>query len=94
MLTAEAGVPVTGPDDDPSLTFVEPSLAFSVASYGDQSIRLRVHLTHLAAPPWQVIDDKLNTWTYFVELDVDRSEIVRAAEDWSSETIAFPRRSS
>jgi hypothetical protein len=90
----EAGVPVTEPDDDPSLTFLEPSLAFSVGSYEDQGVRLRVHLSHLAAPPWQDIDDKLNTWAFFIELDLDRSELVRAAEEWSNEADAYPRRSS
>jgi hypothetical protein len=56
---------VTEPEADPSLTFLEPSLAFSVAFYEDQGVRLRVHLSHLAAPPWQDIDDKLNSWAFF-----------------------------
>jgi hypothetical protein len=90
----EATVPVTEPDDNPSLTFVEPSLAFSVASYQDQGVKLRVHLSHLAAPPWHDFDQKLNTWAFFVELDLDRSELERAAQEWSNEADAFPRRSS
>jgi hypothetical protein len=90
----KAAVPVTDPDEYPSLTFLEPSLAFSVASYEDQCVRLRVHLSHLAAPPWQDIDDKLNTWAFFVELDLDRSELARAREEWSNEADAFPRRST
>ena len=89
----EAGVPETEPDDRPSWTFLEPSLAFSVGSYENQGVRLRVHLSHLAAPPWQDFDERLNTWAFFVELDLDRSELVRAAAEWSNEADAFPRRS-
>jgi len=91
---ADSQVPVTKPHEDPSLTFLEPSLAFSVASYGDQVVTLRVHLSHQAAPPWQDIYDKLNTWTLFVELPMGIGELQAAAADWNREAEAFPRRTS
>lgn len=89
---AESQVPTTGPDEDPALTFIEPSLGFSVASYGDRTVNLRVHLSHLAAPPWQDIDDKLNTWTFFVELLIGLNDVRSAASSWNREAAAFPPR--
>lgn len=87
-----AKVPPTGPDDDPTLTFLEPSLAFSVTSYGDHLVRLRVHLGYEAAPPWQDSDEKLSRWTFFVELAVDIGDLEAAAADWNREAEAFPPR--
>ena len=83
----------TDPDDDPSLTFLEPALAFSVASYDGQIATVRVHLSHGAAPPWQDIDDKLSTWTFFVELSVPKVDLAAAAQQWTNEIAAFPPRS-
>jgi hypothetical protein len=91
---ARSQVPPTEPDDDPSLTFLEPSLAFSVASYGEEVVTLRAHLSHQAAPPWQDIDDKLNTWTFFIELTVGNADLEAAVIDWDRESAAFPRRPS
>jgi hypothetical protein len=89
---ADFKVPTTEPDEDPTLTFLEPSLAFSVAAYVEESVSLRVHLTHLAAPPWLDLDEKLNTWTYFVELPVGIGGMQSAVSDWNREAKAFPPR--
>jgi hypothetical protein len=82
----------TGIDDDPSLIFIEPSLAFSVSSYGTETIGVRVHLTHEFAPPWFDIDEKLSTYTYFVELRMTAADIVAAASAWGTECAALLER--
>ena len=92
MDAAHAEVPPTKSDDDPTLTFIEPSLAFSVASYGDHLVNLRVHLGYEAAPPWQDIDEKLSMWTFFVQLSVGIGDLEAAAVDWNREAENFPPR--
>ena len=82
-------VPPTGIDDDPSLIFIEPSLAFSVSFYSAEAIGVRVHLTHDFAPPWLDIDEKLSTFTYFVELTMIAVDIVSAASEWRAESALF-----
>jgi hypothetical protein len=82
----------TGIDDDPSLTFIEPSLGFSVSSYDSETIGVRVHLTHEFAPPWFDIDEKLSTYTHFVELRVTVINIEAAASEWGSECAALLER--
>ena len=91
---ADSQVPVTGPDENPSLTFLEPSLAFSVAWFGGHMVTMRVHLSHQGAPPWQDIHDKLNTWAFFVELPMATDDLKAAAADWNREAEAFPRRAA
>ncbi len=85
-------VPATGPDEDPTLRFLEPSLAFSVAAWAEDGVNLRVHLTHLAAPPWQDIEDKLNTWAFFVELTVRVEDLRTAVADLNRAAETFPPR--
>lgn len=76
----------TGVDDDPALIFIEPSLAFSVSSYDDVAIGIRVHLTHWFAPPWLDPDERLSTFTYFVELSMTAIDIGTAAAEWRAES--------
>jgi hypothetical protein len=67
-------------------------LAFSVAALIEDRVSLRVHLTHLAAPPWLDIEEKLNTWAFFVELPVGIGGMKAAVADWNREAKAFPPR--
>jgi hypothetical protein len=93
LQAAYSEVSPTEPSDDPTLTFLEPSSAFSVASYGDKSVRMRAHLSFEAAPPWLDIADNLNMWAFFVELTVGTADLEVAA-DWNRQAAAFPRRPS
>jgi hypothetical protein len=88
-----AEVSVSGPGEKPTLTFLDPCLGFSVASYGKQTLKLRVHLRHQAAPPWHDRDDDLDAWAFFVELVIGVSDLERAAQEWNRESGAFPSRS-
>jgi len=77
--------------DDPTFTFLEPSLAFSVASYGPTT-RLRVYLSHDCAAPWLDIDDQLRLYAYFLELTLSPAAIEASARSWIEEIQAFPTR--
>jgi hypothetical protein len=77
---------------DPGLTFVEPSLAFSLARIQGEARALRVHLSHLAAPPWLSFDDRLNTWHHFVEVRMLSTSLLKAAEEWATTLRGFPDR--
>lgn len=49
----------TGPGEQaqPSLSFMEPVLGFSVAAHGDNEVVVRAHVTAEAAPPWLRVED-------------------------------------
>jgi hypothetical protein len=89
---ATGSVGVTRVDEDPSLTFAEPSLAFGVASYYSQSTRIRVHLTHGFGPPWLDPDELSNTYSYFVELSLAPDDLRTASAVWRRQSSAFPER--
>jgi hypothetical protein len=78
-------IPTTGVEDEPSLTFTEPSLAFSVGTYGDESVELRIHLTHWFAPPWLDPDEVLSTYTYFVALSLALGDLEGVATAWNAQ---------
>jgi hypothetical protein len=93
---ASKAVETVVPDDmgflTPSLTFTEPDLAFSVAEYTNDSVDLRVHLSHGAAPPWLDIDERLNMWQPFVAVRLSQGELFEAATTWDREWSSFPER--
>jgi hypothetical protein len=76
----------------PSLSFIEPSLAFSVAQSDDGFRHLRVHLTYELAPPWLDEDEKLVPWEYFVVVAMSQEDVLTAARSWKSDLAAFPER--
>ncbi|MFU8946175.1 hypothetical protein ACLRGF_05505 [Mycetocola zhadangensis] len=79
---------------DPSLTFTEPNLAFSVQSYGDDTAVVRVHFSLEALPPDRrgPAADHIAEHTFWVELEITRTDAVRAATTWRKELTRFPER--
>jgi hypothetical protein len=90
------GVAATLPEDDgsvtPSLSFIEPSLAFSLAPSDDGLRHLRVHLTYGLAPPWLDDDERLVPWEFFVAITMSDEELLAAVETWQSDLEPFPER--
>lgn len=88
-------VAVAQPDAEggwsPSLTFIEPVLAFSLASRSDAAMTVRVHLSLEASPPWRP-DTEGDMVPYEVEVELTEAELVRAADEWDRELAAFPDR--
>jgi hypothetical protein len=89
---AERTVLATGPEDEPTFTFMEPNLAFSVASYRAEAVQLRAYFSHGCAAPWLDIDDQLNTYSRFIEFLMPAAEVEVAAKAWLAEIEAFPVR--
>ncbi|MGW6691833.1 WapI family immunity protein [Streptomyces sp. NPDC054961] len=89
------GIAVAQPDTEggwsPSLTFIEPVLAFSLASRSDGSVVVRVHLALEASPPWRP-DIEGDIVPYEVEIELAEVELLSAADEWDRELLPFPAR--
>ncbi|WP_105033402.1 WapI family immunity protein [Cryobacterium aureum] len=73
----------------PSLEFTEPNVAFSVASYRDESTSVRVHFALETKPVDQSSHDRDQFW---VEVEVTAAELDSAADEWDKALSVFPDR--
>ncbi|MEE1820826.1 hypothetical protein PUR61_01200 [Streptomyces sp. BE20] len=73
------------------MTFIEPVLAFSLAGRTDGAVRVRVHLSLEASPPSRP-DTEGDLAPYEVEIELTEAELLRAADEWDRELLAFPAR--
>ncbi|MER7767085.1 hypothetical protein [Kitasatospora sp. NPDC096140] len=95
---AAGRVAVAEPDEEgdlsPSLSFLEPNLAFSLAGSLDGRSLVRVHLSLEAAPPWQRwdADDAPDIYQYAVEVACSNDELLQAADAWEHGLSSFPSR--
>jgi hypothetical protein len=74
----------------PSLVFVEPNLAFSVAPV--DGLVIRVHFSLESAPPEFTFEQRAEIWQFFVDLPVTSSTLLSAAHEWDDELRSFPVR--
>jgi hypothetical protein len=83
------------PDHDdqpePTLSFLEPALGFSVGDSNDNELAVCVFLTAEGAPPWLRADDPHRA-RHVVTLRVRTDHLVVAAADWNQELNALPAR--
>jgi hypothetical protein len=79
--------PVIDGEPGELLEFLEPNLAFSVEGRTADRVRIRVHLSAEARPPWF-----RGTEEDFVRLDVSAEELTRAAESWMLDLAEFLQR--
>jgi hypothetical protein len=77
-------------DGEPSLSFVEPKLGFSITSCGDDELDLLIIFATRAAPPWLRDDPKCDQ--YAVEVRLQPSQLLSAADAWTQELNALPSR--
>lgn len=77
---------------EPSLSFMEPVLGFSIAAHRDNELVVRVHFTAEAAPPRLRVEDP-HSAQYAVELRLRPDKLLAAATAWSQELDALPSRS-
>jgi hypothetical protein len=80
-------------DGDPErlLVFIEPCLAFSPAERQEDRVRLRVHFSPEALPPW-LRDTCPDPFDYFVVIDLSAVELAEAADASDIELALFPER--
>lgn len=88
--------PVPAPEsrdwpEEGMLTFVERVIAFSVARNDGRTVVLRLHLSIEALPPWQ---SHPYIHGYFILFSMNAQDLAVAADQWESETGAFPMRAS
>jgi hypothetical protein len=76
----------------PSLSFMEPTLAFSVAARDDSNLVVRIHFAGVGAPPWPPADDP-HLGSSIVELVTPHDQLLAAAAGWTQELNALPIRS-
>jgi len=74
------------------LVFTEPNLAFGLEAREDDRLRIRVHFSLEALPPWLQVANRPDLFEYFVVVDAPTVELARAAEDWALNLLSFPRR--
>ncbi|PWC07162.1 hypothetical protein [Mycetocola zhujimingii] len=92
-LEAPAALRGTG-SVDPSLAFTEPNLAFSVQSYGEDIVVVRVHFSLEALPSDQrgPAANHRTEHTMSVGLEIPLSDAARAAAVWREELALLPSR--
>ena len=74
------------------LFFTEPNLAFSLAERIAEHVRLRVHFSLEALPPWLSGAEQPDVFDFFVELEVPTAQVEIAAADWAAALSRFPQR--
>jgi hypothetical protein len=82
----------TDHDGEPSLSFMEPPLGFSVSARDGEEFVVRISFAAEAAPPWLHNDDP-NSAQYPVELRLRSDQLLAAADTWVRELDALPTRS-
>jgi len=89
---AVAPSPSDGGKDERPVVFTEPNLALSLAAADQETVNIRVHLSHEALPPWLAHADGTELFEFFVVVRLSRADLARAAQDWERELAVFPER--
>jgi hypothetical protein len=55
-------------------------------------VRLRVHFSLEALPPWLSGAEQPDVFDFFVELEVPTAQVEIAAADWAAALSRFPQR--
>ena len=85
--------PIVDGEPEELLEFLEPNIAFSVEERTADRVRIRVHFSLEALPPWlQGTEEEPGLYEYFVRLDVSAKELTQAAESWMLGLAEFPER--
>jgi hypothetical protein len=87
----ERDPPIAGQDPMPSLSFMEPALAFGVSSRNESELTVRIHFTAEGAPPRLHAEDPHHA-SYIVELLTPARSLLAAADEWTEGLNALPAR--
>jgi hypothetical protein len=74
------------------LHFTEPNLALSLEERTEERVRLRIHLSLEASPPWLQEPDRPALFDYFLVIDLSIEDLAAAAEEWDNDCKPFPVR--
>jgi hypothetical protein len=81
-----------GQEDDVSLVFTEPNVAFSLAGRSAGVAAVRVHLSLGSLPPWLGEAEGLDLFEFFVVAQLTHAALTDAEAAWEQELAAFPVR--
>jgi hypothetical protein len=84
--------PIGTKEGEQLLCFTEPNLAFSLAERIADQVRLRVHFSLEALPPWLSGAEQPDMFDFFVDLEVPTAQVEIAAADWAAALSRFPQR--
>ncbi len=77
---------------DGLLAFTEPNLALSLEQRANGRLRIRVHFSLEALPPWLNGANRPGLHEHLLVLDVSSDELETAAAQWDNEHASFPIR--
>ena len=80
-----------GEKPQPSLSFMEPVLGFSVAAHNETGLVVRVYFTAEGAPP-RLRDHDPHLAYHIMDLQVHPDELLAAADTWTRQLDALPAR--
>ena len=78
----------------PDLYFLEPNLAFSVASREEGLVGVRLHLSLESAPTGRDDPEHFDIYQYFLDLPMSATQLEHAATCWLVELERYPVRST
>lgn len=78
--------------DEQLRVFTEPVVAFSLQERIEERVRIRVHFSLEALPPWLRGAGRPDIFDFFVVLDLPAAELRQAADDWTLNLRQFPPR--
>jgi len=82
--------PEANPSEDELWMFIEPNLAWSVASRTKDRTTIRIHLSLEAHPTWAPAAQGL--FETFILMDLSNADLDLAATEWERELAAYPIR--
>lgn len=74
------------------LVFTEPNLALSLEQRTNGRLRIRIHLSLEALPPWVTGANKPDLFEHLLVLDISSDDLATAAEEWDNDCAPFPIR--
>jgi hypothetical protein len=74
------------------LCFTEPNLAFGLEDRVGDQVRIGVHFSLEALPPWLSGAEQADIFDFVVELGVPAAQVDIAAADWAAALNRFPQR--
>jgi hypothetical protein len=90
--TASQQSPVVDGEPEELLEFFEPDIAFSMEERTADRVRIRVHFSLEARPPWLQGAEEPGLYESCVRLDVSAEELTHAAESWMLGLAELPER--
>ncbi|HEX9519389.1 MAG TPA: hypothetical protein VF940_24825 [Streptosporangiaceae bacterium] len=72
--------------------FTEPNVAFSLQERIADRVRVRVHFSLEALPPWLRGAEQPDIFDFLVLLDMSAAEVAEAASNWNASLNRYPHR--